>query len=368
MRISFVSPPVNMAGGTKVLVIYGQRLMRRGHDVCVVSPPAAVPSVFRRLKSWLRGNGWPATNVLAASHLDGSGLEQRILDRCRPVVDKDLPDADIVIATWWETAEWVNALDLRKGAKVYFIQHHEIFPFLPVDRSRATYRLPLRKIVISRWLERVMSAEYGDDSVDLVPNSVDPNQFFAPPRSKQPIPTVGFVYSTTGFKGLHVSLAALEIVRQRMGRVRGIAFGSERVSRQFPLPSWVEFHYLPPQDQIRLLYGSCDVWLCGSSSEGFYLPLLEAMACRCPVVSTRVGGATDIIQDGVNGFLVNVGDSQTLADRAVELLKLDQNSWIRMSDAAFATASRYSWDDATDLLEEALRRANQGHRKRLEGA
>jgi glycosyltransferase involved in cell wall biosynthesis len=356
MRITFVAPPVDMTGGIKVIVIYGQRLMRKGHNICIVSPPSAVPSVFAKAKSWLRGNGWPVSSSSAASHVDGSGVEHHVLDRWRPVVDKDLPDADIVIATWWETAEWVTALDSRKGAKAYFIQHHEVFPFLPVDRSRATYRLPLRKIVISRWLEQVMRTEYGDNSVDLVPNSVDPDQFFAPFRGKQSIPTVGFVYSTAGFKSLNVSIAALVDVKQRLRRVRVIAFGSEQVSPKVPLPPWIEFYYLPPQDQIRSIYGSCDVWLCGSSSEGFYLPLLEAMACRCPVVSTKVGGATDLIQEGVNGFLADVGDSKTLADRTVEVLQLDPDSWARMSDAAFATASRYTWDDATDLLEGALRR------------
>jgi glycosyltransferase involved in cell wall biosynthesis len=356
MRITFVAPPVNMTGGIKVIVIYAQRLMRKGHNLCIVSPPLAVPSLFAKAKSWLRGKGWPASSSSAASHVEGSGVEHRVLDRWRPVVDRDLPDADVVIATWWETAEWVNALHPRKGAKAYFIQHHEVFPFLAVDRSRATYRLPLRKIVISRWLEQVMRIEYGDGSVDLVPNSVDPDQFFAPVRGKQSIPTVGFVYSTAGFKSLNVSIAALANVKQRLGRVRVIAFGSEHVSPKVPLPPWIEFHYLPPQDQIRLIYGSCDVWLCGSSSEGFYLPLLEAMACRCPVVSTKVGGATDLIQEGVNGFLADVGDFETLADRTVELLQLDPNSWAKMSDAALATTSRYTWDDATDLLEGALQR------------
>jgi len=105
----------------------------------------------------------------------------------------------------------------RKGAKAYFIQHHEVFPYLPVDRSRGNISAALRKIVISRWLEQVMRIEYGDNSVDLVPNSVDPDQFFAPFRGKQSIPTVGFVYSTAGFKSLNVSIAALAKVKQTVG-------------------------------------------------------------------------------------------------------------------------------------------------------
>jgi glycosyltransferase involved in cell wall biosynthesis len=356
MQITFVAPPVDMAGGIKVLVIYAQRLMRNGHNVCIVSPPSPVPSVFARTKSWLRGKGWPVASASTTSHLDGSGVEHRVLDRWRPVVDEDLPDADVVIATWWETAEWVNALHPRKGAKAYFIQHHEVFPLLPIERSRATYRLPLSKIVISRWLKELMDREYGDRSVDLIPNSVDPRQFFAPARAKQPVPTIGFLYSTVSFKSLEITLAALDVVKQRLGRVRGIAFGSERLSSRLPVSSWIEFHYLPPQDQIRFLYGSCDVWLCGSSSEGFHLPPLEAMACRCPVVSTRVGGPMDIIQTGVNGFLAEIGDWSELADKSIAVLEFSPDRWLQMSNAALATALSYSWDNATDLLEAALGR------------
>jgi hypothetical protein len=119
----------------------------------------------------------------------------RTLRSHRPVTDRDLPDADVVIATWWETAEWVARLAPSKGAKCYFIQHHEVFDWLPVERVRSTYRLPLHKIVIARWLASLMKNEYGDAHVDLVPNSVDHRQFFAAPRSKQAKPTVGFIYS-----------------------------------------------------------------------------------------------------------------------------------------------------------------------------
>src|SRR6185503_16030488 len=142
----------------------------------------------------------------------------------RPVTDDDVPDGDIVIATWWETAEWVNALGPGKGAKVYFIQHHEIFPYLPVSRCHATYRFPMHKIVIARWLKEVMSTQYGDKVVDLVPNSVDRTQFFSAVRGKQSVPTVGFLYATAEFKGLDVLLTALKLVHERLPNLRLISF------------------------------------------------------------------------------------------------------------------------------------------------
>ena len=47
-----------------------------------------------------------------------------------------------------------------------------------------------------------------------------------------------------------------------------------------------------------------------------------------------------------------------LAKRAIEVLQLDESRWTQMSEAALATATRHTWDDATDLLEAALRRAH----------
>ena len=44
----------------------------------------------------------------------------------------------MVIATWWETAEWVNDFPASKGRKFYLIQHHEIHPYLPLERVQAT--------------------------------------------------------------------------------------------------------------------------------------------------------------------------------------------------------------------------------------
>lgn len=339
-----------------MVAIYADRLLRRGHQVTVVSVPPARVSILRKLFRWILRRNRPISEESKTSYFDQLGVPVKVLESLRPVVDDDLPDADIVVATWWETAEWVSALDSRKGTKVYFIQGHEVFPFLPIERTSATYRLPLHKIVISNWLKDIMSTEYGDNAVDLVYNSVDTEQFFAPSRSKQAEPTVGFLYSTPSLKGVDVLLTALAEVKKRLPALRAVAFGSDHVSPGLPLPDWVQFVYRPPQNEIRLIYGECDVWLCASRTEGFHLPPLEAMACRCPVVSTRVGGPADTVEDGVNGFIVDIGDAAGLSEKTLKVLQLNNSEWQRMSDAALSTATRYTWGDATDRLEGAFLR------------
>jgi glycosyltransferase involved in cell wall biosynthesis len=154
-----------------------------------------------------------------------------------------------------------------------------------------------------------------------------------------------------------VSLEAIKRASKIVPNLQVVSFGAADLTPCLPLPAGATYTKYPPQDQIRDIYAACDVWLCGSRSEGFHLPPLEAMACRCPVVSTNVGGPADTIVEGENGHLVDVDDVEALADRLVRVLTLPEPQWRAMSDAAYATAVEYSWDDATEKLESALQRA-----------
>ncbi|MGQ4650681.1 glycosyltransferase [Lyngbya aestuarii] len=354
MKITFVLPHASMAGGVRVVAIYAEHLKRRGHEVCVVSTPRTPLKVKEKFKSLLKGNGWPTDPKPGPSHLDNVDVPHKIIDHLPPVVENDLPDADLVVATWWTTAEWVASLSEAKGAKAYFIQHHEVFDYLPKDRVEATYSLPLHKITISKWLLDLMQNRYGDSHVSLIPNSVDTKQFYAPPRGKQSMPTVGMLYSPIYWKGCDISLKAFALAAQEIPNLRLVAFGNNSPSPDLPLPKGTEYVQQPQQNRIKDIYASCDVWLCGSRSEGFHLPPLEAMACRCPVLSTQVGGPVDIIENGVNGYLVPIEDHNALAKHLVKVLSLSDAEWQAMSNAAYATATRYTWDDATDLFEAAL--------------
>jgi glycosyltransferase involved in cell wall biosynthesis len=290
------------------------------------------------------------------SHLDTHEFNHRVVDNAGPITDKDVPDADIVIATWWETAEWVSKLRPAAGVKLYFIQHHEVFPYLPVDRCRATYRLPMRKIVVAKWLKEVMATEYGDGNAQVVPNAVDRSLFFADVRQKQQRPTVGFMFARAGFKGLDTTLNALKIVRRTHPQLHLLSFGTENPGKR-ELPVGTEFIFSPAQEQIRNIYSRCDVWMTASRTEGFNLPAMEAMSCRTPVVSTRTGWPNEAIQNGINGRLVEIDDAGGLANAALWILSLDNEKWRAVSDAAYQTVSASSWQESARQFEEALFRA-----------
>jgi glycosyltransferase involved in cell wall biosynthesis len=353
MRITFVLSHADLSGGVRVVAIYADRLRKRGHDVVVVSRPKRKPTLRERLRSWVRGGQLPSDARPSASYFDGTDIDHRVIDAPRPIEARDVPDADVIIATWWETAEWISRFPSSKGAKAYFLQHHEVHAGLPLERVEATWRLPMQKIVIAKWLADLAKHRFGDKSVLLVPNSVDTRQFNAPARDKQPIPTIGMMYSPVPFKGCDISLKAFDLARQQIPELKLVAFGSSNPAPPLSVPPDTDFVLQPAQEAIRDIYARCDAWLFASRSEGFGLPLLEAMACRTPVIATPAGAAPELVAEG-GGVLVHPEHAESMAHAIVELAKMPSDQWRQMSDKAYATANRYTWEDATDKFEAAL--------------
>jgi glycosyltransferase involved in cell wall biosynthesis len=358
MRITFVLPHAGLSGGIRVIAIYAEKLQQRGHDVFVVSQPLPQPSLKQKIKSWLKGNSDTKPNQ-SQSHFDGIKVNHKVLETCRPVVDDDVPSADVIIATWWKTAHWVAKLSPEKGKKFYFIQHHETHPYFPIEEVKASYRLPLQKIVIAEWLKKIMAEEYNDRNVNLIMNSVDLNQFYAPQREKPQIPTFGLMYSSKSWKGTDISLQAIEIANQSIPDLKIIAFGAEKIQNDLPLPDNATYYYRPPQEKLREIYSACNGWLFCSRVEGFGLPILEAMACRTPVIATPAGAAPELVGNG-EGILLNSYYPKEIAKAIIKFAHLSKKHWLTYSEKSYQTATSYSWDGATNLLETILRQKGKG--------
>ncbi|MGF1635105.1 MAG: glycosyltransferase family 4 protein [Phycisphaerae bacterium] len=354
MRITFLLPEASLAGGVRAVAIYAEKLQQRGHEVLVISKPHKPRGLRRTIKDFL-GHGVVKPRTLP-SHLDDKRVTHRVLEARRSVTELDVPDGDVLVATWWETAEQVARMPPSKGKKVHFIQHDERVFDQPADRVAATWSLPMYRIVVAGWLADLARNEFGIEQADVVPCGVDTAQFSAGPRVKAAVPTVGVMYSRVHFKGCDVALEAVRLAQKQVPGLKLLAFGDHPEVPELPLPANATLQVAPPQESIREIYAACDAWLFCSRCEGFGLPLLEAMACRTPTIATPTGVAPDLYAQG--GCLKTaMEDPADTAQKILEVAAMDRTAWQTLSEQAAATARGYDWNLGADAFEAALLRA-----------
>lgn len=345
-----------MSGGIRVVSIYADLLRKRGHAVVLVSLPRRRPRWRERLKALVRLRKI-STAESRGSYLDKLDLDHRVIEDHRPIVDDDLPDADVVIATWWETAAWVRDLSPSKGKKAYFVQDYGAHDGQPLEAVAATWRYGLHMFTISEWLRGLVLENTDLDDLAVVPNSVDFTLFNASVRDKQIHPTVGFLHDLRSQKGTDAILQALQRVLKELPNLRIVCFGPHLPSEALPPGS--EFHRYADDQDLPRIYSKCDVWVFASSLEGFGLPILEAMACRTPIVATPAGAAPELLASG-GGRLIAHGDIPALANAIIDVLSLDNANWRALSREAYESVRGFTWDDATDMFERQLQLAADG--------
>ncbi len=115
-------------------------------------------------------------------------------------------------------------------------------------------------------------------------------------------------------------------------------------SRQFGLEGRVIFTGRVNDTIVHNLYELADIFCLPSLFEGSSIATLEAMAHRCAIVASRVGGLPDKVDDGKNGFLTEPGSSESIA-KALAKLVSDRETRRRMATASSSIARvKFSWE------------------------
>jgi N-acetyl-alpha-D-glucosaminyl L-malate synthase BshA len=185
---------------------------------------------------------------------------------------------------------------------------------------------------ISEYLRRVTLQEFGiKRPVEVIPNFVNCD-VFRPPNGKcrredfarEDERILVHLSNFRPVKRLQDVVQIFDLVRREIpAKLLMIGDGPDRVSaewmvREKALTSDVVF--LGKQGQVQNILNCADVLLLPSELESFGLAALEGMACGVPAVCSRVGGLPEVIRDGVEGYLVPVGDVRNMAARALEIL------------------------------------------------
>ena len=194
---------------------------------------------------------------------------------------------------------------------------------------------------VSRRLAELFR-DAGLEKVAYTPNGVD-IELFRPRREVGTDETL-----RVGFSG-----SKKHDWRKGISEVIEPAAGLPGVELRLAMPA--EGSYVP-LEEMPAFYNELDVYVCASSSEGFSLSVLEAAASGRPIVSTRVGGSEDLIEDGVNGFLVD-RDVAAIREK-LELLAANRDLARAMGAAnRRIVEERWSWQARTPAWTTFIRRS-----------
>jgi glycosyltransferase involved in cell wall biosynthesis len=239
------------------------------------------------------------------------------------------------------------------GRRLYLIQHLETWAG-PEEEVLATWKAPLEKIVIARWLEKV--AHDMGESCHYIPNGLDFTKFGCdvPAEDRNPAHLAMLYNDNLSWKGSLDGLQALIKLKQSHPDVKVEFFGINE--RPQDLPSWVIYHQRPTQEELRRIYNRASIFLAPSHSEGWGLPPCEAMMCGAAVVATDIGGHREFCTHEETALLVPAQDPPAMALSVAKLID-DQELRLRIARSGHSNIQKFTWEAACNSFERIL----QGH-------
>lgn len=342
--------PPRQSGGPLSRARIASGLARAGHEICAVAPIttdsikegdwfAARHPELRLIRYWVPGfefDLWKPLDRLEREQIHrimgdlAGGFRPNILiagtERYGPLA-RELADELALPWNLWlrgsPTAEIVSGL----------ANEEEAAPYVDLFRSADLV------ISVARYMQVGLEERYGITGVRHIPNAVDLD-LFRPRATSMTLRTELGISSDCAailLPGTLIPrkrpmdvLRAAELVFQDNPAVVFLLAGVGplrdellRFCRERGMEHRIRFLGYCPYEQMPDLYNSTDLVVMTSEAEGMSRACIEALACGRPLLASDIPAARELIEDGTNGFLFELGNHRELARRILDLLADD---------------------------------------------
>lgn len=203
--------------------------------------------------------------------------------------------------------------------------------------------------------------------IGLIYNGIDTTNF----QPKEELRPAGKTIITTGAsritgrKGIKYIIFAMREIAKKHPEAYLKLMGDgnekevlEKLTKELDLENRIEFLGRVPREETSPHYQEASIFVMASLNEGMSNAMLEALACGLPIISTRTGGAQELVQEGMNGFFIKTKDSKDLAEKMEKLLS---NSKLceKMGEESRKIAEKMSWQNVAKKYLQEYEKINE---------
>ena len=321
-RVTFVLPGRNRSGGVRVTVEMANRLLDRGYETRIVLPQRSIWNLGKlRSKAkelWL--------SMQRYEDVDWTALYRGRIESYYDINQLTFLHKEIIIAVGIYTIRDVLSLN----SNVIKVRFNHGFSVGIDNLTSELWGLPMTTIAVSNTLVPRLEKLSGGKVTAVVPNGISTAEYYIETMHRDGI---GIMYSSHPNKNPEHLVELLHAIRNKWPSIPQYSFGTER--RPASLKHVHYFRY-PSIAKARELYNRSLMWLLVSREEGLPGPILE-----------------EIINHGVNGFLVPVGNTKGFLDSVAFLLN-ESECRERIVGNSQETVRSFTWDNAVDKMESFL--------------
>ena len=322
-------------------------------------------------------NNIGVTLVSPSKSLKGSVISKLRYLLSISLLNKTIKDfnPDLINAHYASSYGLLAALGRRKCPLITSMWGTDVYDFpnsAPFGKQIMKFNLKRADAVFST--SHVMDKEtnkYTDKKIKITPFGVD-TKLFKPLGNSIDHFTVGIVKTMQPVYGIDVLIKAFKLVMEANPNLRtsleiygrGECLEEYReLSKDLGIEEYVNFRGFVENNQLPAVYNSFSVAVSPSYSESFGVVAVEAMSCGCPVITSDADGFTEVVEDGVTGFIVPKGNPKAIAEA---IQKFIDNPGLRETMGR-AGRSRvielYKWDNNVDTMISYYRTVIESARK-----
>jgi glycosyltransferase involved in cell wall biosynthesis len=340
LHVTFLLPSNGVGGGVRAIKDFGNGLIALGHSVRVVYKLQHVDIARKIFRKYFR----KAVDWLDYFHGEVESYHKSLNDI-------KFREKEIAISMCSQTT--LDASQLPDSIiKVMYCHGLEYENW---DRFIEAINLPIPKIAISNRVKETIEHYTTQKVMAVVPNGINHSEYY---RDESIVKHgVGGCIRQSYSKDPKSTAHIFSLLHDQLPNLPLYSFG---VGKKPSIYRQINYSDNPTVEEARGIYNKCKIWFLASIIEGFSLPVLEAMACGCVVVSTKCGGPQDLIIDGHNGYLVEVGNYGAIIYYINKLLA-DDELFQKMSENSINIAQNFSWPKSSEMLEKELYKLIQCH-------